>query len=391
MLRTNSERLITRINQNVFYNEFTFDKTDFIAKDNNLVELADNILWLDSLLIIIQIKERIGGKDNTLDGLNKWFDNKVLNRAKEQIKNTNSWLKESDGIDIRNGYNQVSTLRHSNLKQIHNIIIYHLNDAVPDGFSPEVKYVTKHGLFIHIISSEDYSNLCRYLMTPTEIGDYLSFRADLLRFYPKGRFPEQYILSHYFQNPNDLLFNAEYISELPQICALIRDNESKFSLSSFISKFKDSILWEESNSHYLPVVKELAKLNRVEMMKYKESLTNIVMNEPEDPFIFERFLFERTNCGFIICRIRKDLEHNWRNVLTNLTESYKYSLKCEKCLGVISIGRSPFNDLIWMFIDYPWEYNDELEDMSQQFSRQLNTKRVQEVPLVSALKNNRSF
>lgn len=44
MLTTNSEKLITQINQNVFYNEFTFDKTDFITKDNKRVELADNIL-----------------------------------------------------------------------------------------------------------------------------------------------------------------------------------------------------------------------------------------------------------------------------------------------------------------------------------------------------------
>ena len=42
----------------MFYREFTFDKNDFRASDGNKVELADNVIWLDDLLILIQIKER---------------------------------------------------------------------------------------------------------------------------------------------------------------------------------------------------------------------------------------------------------------------------------------------------------------------------------------------
>ena len=86
MLTNNSEQIITTINLNMFYREFTFDKNDFRASDGNKVELADNVIWLDDLLILIQIKERNHADAKTDQG--KWFQNKVLKKAKNQVKNS---------------------------------------------------------------------------------------------------------------------------------------------------------------------------------------------------------------------------------------------------------------------------------------------------------------
>lgn len=52
-----SEELVTEINSQVFFKEFTFSKNEFYPKDGKK-ELADNILVLDNLLFIIQVKER---------------------------------------------------------------------------------------------------------------------------------------------------------------------------------------------------------------------------------------------------------------------------------------------------------------------------------------------
>lgn len=386
MLTTNSEKLITRINQNVFYNEFTFDKTDFITKDNKRVELADNILWLDSLLIIIQIKERNTDKIDSLESLNKWFDNKVLNKAKEQIKNTNEWMKESDGIDIRNGHNHVSTLHYSNLKQIHNVIIYHINEAIPEGFDPEVKYRTQDGLFIHILSSEDYYLICRYLMTPTELHDFLNFREALLSYYPKLHLTERYILAHYFHNSKDLEINTSYIDDLEIICTAIEQNDNKINLFPFLDKFRDSVVRTKDDNAYIEVVKELAKLNRQEIFWFKQRLLDVIKCDTPDPCDIKATYISRTGCAIIIMKPKAEHYKYCENILRNNTEDYKYARRAAKGLGVIVKHDCGDVVLNWCLDSSPWKYNPELEISSNDLLSLFKTNIVEEKNIYEILK-----
>ena len=53
---TNSESIISQINSNVFFKEFTFSKNDFKELNTNQkLEFADNVVWLDTLFFIYQI------------------------------------------------------------------------------------------------------------------------------------------------------------------------------------------------------------------------------------------------------------------------------------------------------------------------------------------------
>ena len=83
MRQTKSENIIAQINKGVFFNEFTFSKTDFKALDSNQIyEFADNVVWLDELFFIIQIKEQAKSSNDDM----KWFENKILKIAVRQIK-----------------------------------------------------------------------------------------------------------------------------------------------------------------------------------------------------------------------------------------------------------------------------------------------------------------
>ena len=193
---TFSEEFITRINQNVFYREFTFDRTEIITEQNNRVELADNILWIDDMLIVFQIKERNELNSKGQSNIENWFSNKVLKKAKDQIKNTNTWIRSCSTVELRNSNGQVLTMHPEDIGKIINIIIYHVDTPLPDSFVPEIKHRTQDGLFIHILSSEDYYQICRYLITPSELYDFLKFREDLLSDYPHIKNTKKYILEH---------------------------------------------------------------------------------------------------------------------------------------------------------------------------------------------------
>jgi hypothetical protein len=48
---------ISQFNEHFFFREFTFSKNTFRPSPAKEVELADNIVWLDDLVVVFQLKE----------------------------------------------------------------------------------------------------------------------------------------------------------------------------------------------------------------------------------------------------------------------------------------------------------------------------------------------
>jgi hypothetical protein len=100
MAITNSENNISQINSNIFFKEFTFSKNDFKELNTNQkLEFADNVVWLDTLFFIYQIKER---EPNSKNSDVKWFENKILKKAVKQIKSTLKYISTYPEIFIEN-------------------------------------------------------------------------------------------------------------------------------------------------------------------------------------------------------------------------------------------------------------------------------------------------
>ena len=360
MLTNNSEQIITTINLNMFYREFTFDKNDFRASDGNKVELADNVIWLDDLLILIQIKER-NHADAKTDQV-KWFQNKVLKKAKNQVKNSLKFLKEEQHIYISNPLGQTFDLKTADIRKVHNLIIYHLNEAPTSSVSAVKMYRCTDGTFIHVIESRDYGNLCRYLITPADMDDYLSFRERFLLCAAEMYIPEQYIFAHFFKNPEDLTICQAFLESLEEICSQIDEERSEISMFDFIDHINSTL--KVANPEYRVIVRELAKLSRAGLSCFKERLLKLLNKEPVDfPVSLLRFVSVRTGCGFVLMKLRRDQEVHWMNALRNLTEQFKYKHRLERCLGVIIMHPDDDRmiDVNWAYIERPWLFDPILE------------------------------
>ena len=66
-------------------------------------EIQKNLLWLDNLLFIIQIKERNIDKEKSEESDNNWFRNKVVKKATKQISNSINFLKQNN-ITVKSGF-----------------------------------------------------------------------------------------------------------------------------------------------------------------------------------------------------------------------------------------------------------------------------------------------
>ena len=359
MLSNQSEKEITQINQNVFFKEFTFDKNDFIIDGHNKVELADNVLWLDDLMIVIQIKEKDLKGNSSVDD---WLKNKVFKKAKDQVKNTLKYLYEHKTISIANGHNENHILDIRKIVSIHSVIIYKIDDWNKESEVAK-KYITQDNRLIHFISFDDYIQVCRYIITPVELGQYLYFREKMLRNNMNiDELPEQYFLAHYFQNPINTTFNILYICNLNKICEKIISKEDEFYLGNFISHMRETLYAFGNERDYYFTVRELAKLNRGEMKLFKERLLAIIHGEPKSlPVLMKRFASDRTKCGFVLMKLNEDVKDTWSNALINFAYEFKYKWKLEKCIGLVVLKDNEYYDFKWCYMEGKWAYDEEWE------------------------------
>ncbi|MGV3588053.1 MAG: hypothetical protein ACO1OF_13690 [Adhaeribacter sp.] len=362
-MKTESEDLISAINSKIFFREFTFDKNDFYPKDGKK-ELADNVLWLDDLLILIQIKERNKHEIKTRREENNWFKNTVLKKAKNQIKDSLDFFNRYKIIPIKNRREKILDISNIDPKGAKKIIIYKPNSDLLDNNNRYLKFYNSNDVgIIHLFESEDYFWICKFLITPTELGEYLDFRE---RLYLKHRdivniYPEQYILGHFLNTSDETFINEQYIYSISN---LMHDVD-EYDLINIIDSFGDKIRvpeQQESTQYYM-ILKEIVKLKRYELKEFKTRFVQMIEDVKHDNFSLPyRFAVSRTKCGFVFIPLLKEKSEFWKNALLNSTEIFKYKHRLKRCVGVIAFKNGEYFDLNWTFFEYKWEYDKDFDD-----------------------------
>ncbi|WP_435524584.1 hypothetical protein [Chryseobacterium indoltheticum] len=114
--------------------------------------------------------------------------NKVMNKAVKQIKNTLHYFDIHDSIIIENERGHKMNVKAANeVKDIKKIIIYSANVDFPETLRYQKFYESSDAEIFIYFHIEDYFHVCKYLITPTEISEYLNFREDFLEFH-KARY-----------------------------------------------------------------------------------------------------------------------------------------------------------------------------------------------------------
>lgn len=362
MATTESEHIVTSISSNVFFKEFTFDKNQF-KSDKVELELADNVLWLDDLLFVIQVKERNPKEVKTSVEENKWY-HKVIKKAKKQIGDSLTFLKTYDGIKIKNLRQHEIEISKPNLELINKVIVFMPNsDLISEENRFTKFYESTEVGNVHIFHIEDYQWVCKYLMTPVELDEYLKFRE---RIYLRHRdainnLPEQYVLAHFLKTDDEEIIQVEYIEAL----ITLEQDTTQWDMSGIIDSFPKNVLMGEDNKpiEYYAIIKELAKINRFELKYVKDRFYKMIedvrSDEPTHPY---RWVCGRTGCGFVFIPLTLERSPMWKQALINFTEIFRYKWKLQKCLGVCASKLDQYWDINWVYIEGDIVYNEDLEN-----------------------------
>ncbi len=391
MKENKTEDVISYINSKVFFKEFTFSKNDFIGNGTKLqYEFADNVVWLDDIFFIIQIKDRNVSK--TKDD-NLWFDNKVIKKGSKQIRDSIKFLEENQNIVIENEKGHKRNIKDANLEKIRKIIIYTPNKSLDESNRfLKFKVSSKVGL-IHLFHTEDYYNICKYLHTPAEIDEYLQFRESF--YHEMGadidNFPEQYFLSHFFETLEVDHIEPNYINNLKKIDL----DSQKFNLSGIIENFEQDMMKNSDNHNYYKIISELAKLNRNDLTEFKKRF-QLIHKKCKNKSLTcpNRMYVPRTDCGFVFVSLNKEVAHCWKNALKNFTLAHKYDIKSSKCVGILMTENNETEcnliNIYYLFVESVWVFNAEIDKLLKENNpfREVKTHKINDPYGLKNLKDN---
>lgn len=355
-----SEEHISAVNANFFFKEFSFSKNKFQPPSTKEeLELADNFVWLDDYLFIFQIK---GRNEKATGSVEKWYKKKVRDVAVGQIKNSLEYLNNFKQIKVENEKGHEFDVSEARNIDAVKVIIY--DAETPDNLRFQKFHESSSVGLIHLLHLEDYSWICKYLITPSEIHKYFEFRES---FYLTHRaslnsLSEQYILGHYLETPETDHINKSYIDNITRWV----DDFDSFDISFLIDQFQAKIIKSPENRDYYQIIKEIAKLHRAELREFKKRWTLSLEKSKNQEFAIPyRIVSLNTKCGFVFIPCLFENKDKWQTALLNFTKAHKYDQKLDKCIGMI-VYHNPeqkFFDINWSQIVAPWERDVEFEEI----------------------------
>jgi len=364
---TPSETLLTRINRNLFFKEFTYAQNQINPAGGNSKELADNIVWLDDLLFAYQVKERELSAITDQASEEKWFEKKVVNVAKKQIKETIAFFQDFDSLPVTNERGQQIDIAAAKNNPLYKLIVYEPNSNLLAGKRQQLFIESSVAGLIHLFHINDYQMICDYLLTPAELAEYLDFREDLFQKHGSElqTYSERYVLGHFFTTPETDHIHPAYEANLLNL----EPDSYSADIKTLIENFKEKMVMftggPENDYHY--IIREIAKLKRQEFKAFMDRFALTFQQARKNEVVLpSRFHLPRIECGFVFCSITKEKSAKWENALLNFTAGFKYKHRLPKCVGVIVFKEGPYYEVRWTYQASLWEYDAELEAYNKQ-------------------------
>jgi hypothetical protein len=353
------EEEISKLNSFYFLREHTYKKNQFDVSTGQY-ELADNIVSLDNVMIVYQLKERDPTGKTTPE---KWFENKITSgsakSAKKQIKDTIRYLDDYSEIKITNEQGFDVTLSKSLNSRIHKIILYTGIDVLPSNSRNRNFYISRDVGVIHIFHSSDYKMVVGTLITIAELEEYLTFREALIIKFQKLMkvISEEAVLGQFlsgFHNESPSEKNIIYVRSLK------KDYEA-WDVLNLLQNFKEKTVMTQEKNDYHHILKEIAKLKRDQLRIFKERYLSCIHASLKGEGLPPRTM--AFGCGFVFDTCKREEIDLASTYIHSLATLYKYKNKLEKCVGAIFIGdQEGYFNIIWCYIESPFTYDPYLEE-----------------------------
>ncbi len=172
-----TEKILSAFAQMYFFKELVQDQLKFTEAGSTEKEVADLLLNLGDIIVAVQLKARNeSDKTEDLEKEIKWLNHKCKD-AKKQVKDSIMYIRTGTLPAFKNERGQ-QVIIDSNAEIIP--VVVFMNEDIGNHYERVLRKHSDDGMDINCLSFRDFQTVCRELMTPIEIVEYLKWR---LSFY----------------------------------------------------------------------------------------------------------------------------------------------------------------------------------------------------------------
>lgn len=357
---TLTAQFVAFLNSDLFLREFSFSQTKFTPSGRSEVEVGDHLVRIGNLVFLYQVKER----DSTGQApIEVWLNSKVLKKATKQIRDTVQVLGAGHPVTIANERGHSFDLSSKADDRSFRLVLFRSGEGRTPLPYPRFHDSRTVG-FIHIFDVLDYFGVCRYLITPVEIADYLTWREQVFHSRPvAGSISEASLVGQYLVDALDEEPGERFSGVL---VALLHDQE-KFDLSYLFASLGDHVVYAtagERETSYYPILRILAQLNRSELRTFKERFDESLRAVRENQFIRPlRFVASSLDCGFVLVPLTADHFEKRLTALNILSIAAKYELKMTHQVGISFAATGADLMIDWLYASWPWAQDAAMDSL----------------------------
>ncbi len=354
------EQYFNFVSSEFFFKEFTFSDVRFSVRGQSEIELADSILVVGPIFILFQLKQRTILPETSQLEEDRWFDRKVLRKAIDQFASVNKTIMRAGSVSARSAAGIDQQFDASEFANGIKVVVYSAGPMLSMRMRKKKARVSRRLGFIHLIEINDYINICRNLITPMELYDYLIFRKSIIDRFPESadQVDEVSLLGQFISGDFEIMPDSSFdrflsVLKMPNV---IRRNHE------FIKLFKGSLVSGAMDQYHL-ILRELALLRRNALHLLWDRIDLAIASCEKNTFRTPmRFADPTRSSGFVIVPLESEFREYRLTGLNNFTLAHKYDQKLRTCVGVTITKDGDYFLLEWCFAEFAWEFDDLMEE-----------------------------
>ena len=267
-----SERVLSDLSKMRFYKELVLDNLRVTEEGTTEKEIADLLINGIDFIIAIQLKAR--NEQDQTDSIEKelkWLTNKCK-AAKKQVKESISSIRSGNLPSLENGRKRQVYLSAS--AEIVPLVIF-MNENIGDNY-PHVLYKhSEDGMDINCMSFQDFQKICRALLSPMEIVEYLKWRLTFYKTHGDVN------VSIYMDDKENITLVKPSHGEalcyqfVAENYGRVEDQELEQCIegfTDFLHNLPDKVVVESEHNGSYPLLLFFAHFNRIEIVNFAKRL-----------------------------------------------------------------------------------------------------------------------
>lgn len=268
-----AEKVLSAFAQMYFFRELVQDRLQFTEEGSTEKEVADLLLNLGDIIVAIQLKARNGAdKTEVLEKEIKWLNHKCKD-AKKQVKDSIIYIRTGALPAFENERGQLVKIESD--ADIIPLVIF-MNEDIGNKYDHVLRKHSEDGMDINCLSFQDFQTVCREMLTPIEIVEYLKWR---LSFYQNNG---NVNLSIFMNNDDSVLLTKPASGEalvhqfLAEQYGIKNAREMEPYVVSFqwmLHKLPERVVVESIDNSSYPMILFFSHFDRTEIKVFEERIS----------------------------------------------------------------------------------------------------------------------